>query len=817
MIKNGTLQLNATGKLSDGSTQDLTSSASWSSSATSVASINNTGFATAAGIGSTTITASSGAISGNTTLSVTQPVPRFAFTANSDGTVSEYVVNAGTGQLRLMGYVLAGSSPNALTADPSGKFLYVSNGGSVNGSSVSGYAINSTTGSLTPLAGSPFGGGRTLPMALTVDPSGHFLFLVNNGCPGAAFVSPGGVPCAAPASVSVFTIDPVTGALTTAAGSPFTTGANATEAAVDGSGKYVAVAFNGQCTAPAPQPPATISFCVPPGGVSAFMIGVGTGGLTQISGSPFPGVGTGNPLVLHPSGKFVYEVGDVSLGNSAITAYAFNPATGVPAPVAGSPFTFAGLPPGYSLDPRATVDPVGRFLFTGSTIGTITFAVNAVTGALTAGVFSGTVINPGVVTIDPSGQFAYTTSAASVAVPPMTASTVDPSTGALTPVGTAASRSLATTISNESVYVASGSAGANVTPQFAYVANTGSNNVSVYTVNAATGALTSAGTVAAGTAPASVAADPSGKFLFVANKGSNNVSVFTINSSTGALTAVGAPITVGTAPASLAVDLSGRFLYVLNSNSAPPTVSAFSIDSATGALTQLGTSPYSLTGVTAPVALSLAPAGGLVYVTGPGSNNLAQFAINPLSGALTAAALLPIAGTGAGSECTACTGPVSVTPDPSGYFAYVTNQTSNNVAAFGTFSSSSGGLNGGNTTQFSGSPYTVGNTPAWAAFDPYGKFFYVANKGSNSVSAFTRNGSTGVLTAVPGPAFTAGTNPVFVAVDPSGKFVYAVNNGSNNVSVFSINATTGALTPTSTPTFATGTSPTSIVITAVVQ
>jgi hypothetical protein len=163
-------------------------------------------------------------------------------------------------------------------------------------------------------------------------------------------------PALTTASVSVFTIDPTTGALTTVAGSPFTTGANATAATVDASGKYVAVTFNGTCT---PPPPPPISLCVPPGGISAFMINVSTGALTPLSGSPFPGVGTGNPLILHPSGKFVYEVGDVSIGNSAITAYAFNPATGIPSPLTGSPFTFSGLP-SYALDPRATIDPLGK-------------------------------------------------------------------------------------------------------------------------------------------------------------------------------------------------------------------------------------------------------------------------------------------------------------------------------------------------------------------------------------------------------------------------------------------------------------------------
>src|SRR5581483_9213105 len=56
-------QFTATGTYTDGSTQDLTSTASWSSSLTSAASINGSGLATALAPGATTIHASSGAVS----------------------------------------------------------------------------------------------------------------------------------------------------------------------------------------------------------------------------------------------------------------------------------------------------------------------------------------------------------------------------------------------------------------------------------------------------------------------------------------------------------------------------------------------------------------------------------------------------------------------------------------------------------------------------------------------------------------------------------------------------------------------------------
>src|SRR6266446_5486764 len=73
IAKGTTQQFTATGTFSDGSTQNLTSTATWSSSNTSVATINSTGLATAAGTGNTTISAFSGSVSASITLTVTAP------------------------------------------------------------------------------------------------------------------------------------------------------------------------------------------------------------------------------------------------------------------------------------------------------------------------------------------------------------------------------------------------------------------------------------------------------------------------------------------------------------------------------------------------------------------------------------------------------------------------------------------------------------------------------------------------------------------------------------------------------------------------
>jgi 6-phosphogluconolactonase (cycloisomerase 2 family) len=67
---------------------------------------------------------------------------------------------------------------------------------------------------------------------------------------------------------------------------------------------------------------------------------------------------------------------------------------------------------------------------------------------------------------------------------------------------------------------------------YAYLTNTSSNNVTAYSADAATGALTqlSGSPTPAGTYPNSLTAHPDGKALYVLNNSSNDVSSYAIGS-----------------------------------------------------------------------------------------------------------------------------------------------------------------------------------------------------------------------------------------------------------------------------------------------
>jgi YVTN family beta-propeller protein len=61
--------------------------------------------------------------------------------------------------------------------------------------------------------------------------------------------------------------------------------------------------------------------------------------------------------------------------------------------------------------------------------------------------------------------------------------------------------------------------------------------------------------VASGTFPLSIVADPGGQFLYAANETSNDVSVFSVDTATGALTAVsGSPFAAGRGSRAIAID-----------------------------------------------------------------------------------------------------------------------------------------------------------------------------------------------------------------------------------------------------------------------
>jgi uncharacterized protein YjdB len=70
VVAGSTLQLTATGSYDDGSSKNISGTASWSTSDATIATVNTAGLLTGVAQGTATITASSGAVSGTTTATI---------------------------------------------------------------------------------------------------------------------------------------------------------------------------------------------------------------------------------------------------------------------------------------------------------------------------------------------------------------------------------------------------------------------------------------------------------------------------------------------------------------------------------------------------------------------------------------------------------------------------------------------------------------------------------------------------------------------------------------------------------------------------
>jgi 6-phosphogluconolactonase len=322
----------------------------------------------------------------------------------------------------------------------------------------------------------------------------------------------------------------------------------------------------------------------------------------------------------------------------------------------------------------------------------------------------------------------------------------------------------------DSVGTGAGPSAIAITPSLSalFVANSGANSISTYTIDSFGALAAVSGTTPTGTTPMGMAVDPAGKFLFVANQGSSSVSVFAING-TGLAAVPGSPFTTvpiglsfpnGTLPTAVAVSNSGNFLYVANQLAS--FISAFAINSTSGALTPLGVPYYSEPSQSAPSGLGIQPNGGFLYVmnAAANSNNISVFAI-------------------CDNVVTSCSNPNN--PD-------------------------------GTLSEVSGSPFPAGLGPVAITFDPNFTFAYVVDKTSNTVSQYSYGTGSGVLTPLSPATISTGTTPVSIAVrvgatgtnigntttNPT-DFVYVANSGASTISVYTLTTTTGLLNVSGMP------------------
>jgi len=199
----------------------------------------------------TAVSGSSSLLEGGTQVTLA-PSGNFLFETNiaPPNGVLAFSVGSG-GALSLIGgspFTVPGqtgnSNPFGVVVDVSGKFVYETMSMT---NQIAAWSLDSTSGVLTSVPGSPFSTGLLPTFMVT---TGKFLFAMNSG------------------AISAYTIDPTTGVLTAVNGSPFSAGVSA-GLAIDSSGArlYAAAAAGNS--------------------IFAFTIN-SDGSLSPLAGSPFP-------------------------------------------------------------------------------------------------------------------------------------------------------------------------------------------------------------------------------------------------------------------------------------------------------------------------------------------------------------------------------------------------------------------------------------------------------------------------------------------------------------------------------------------------
>jgi DNA-binding beta-propeller fold protein YncE len=314
-------------------------------------------------------------------------------------------------------------------------------------------------------------------------------------------------------SLAAFTIDPVAGGLTAAAGSPYDVSLTSDVApwgvAVDPSGLYLYVSNSGSASISTDGIGAGGVLTLDPAAPATTVVGSATAANTPYS------------LLLDPTGGYLYT-GTNDAPNGLVEGFSIT--AGALAPLTGSPYT-SGTPAAINVPFGLALDTTDSFLYAVNN-----YADTVVSYGITAGVLAelsaspvtpGALVTPYAVATYPIGTYFYVTDTGTT---PGTVSvvTID-GTGAVTVVS---SHNVGTT--PQAVVV-------DPAGKHLYVSNAGDGTVSAFTISGGgatlTGGITGSPFTAGGAAsslPTALAIDSSGRFLYVANGTIGTISGFAI-------------------------------------------------------------------------------------------------------------------------------------------------------------------------------------------------------------------------------------------------------------------------------------------------
>jgi 6-phosphogluconolactonase len=328
-----------------------------------------------------------------------------------------------------------------------------------------------------------------------------------------------------------------------------------------------------------------------------------------------------------------------------------------------------------------------------------------------------------------------------------------------------------------------------------------SKGIYVSRLDLASGALTAPALAAETPSPSFLAVHPSGGFLYAANEvrtfngqPGGGVSGFAIDRRTGGLTALNQQSSRGDGAVHLVVDKAGRNVLVANYGGGSVAVLPLAADGtlkpASAFVQHTAPSPAAHPpAVPRAHAINLDPANRFAYVPDLGLDQVRIYRFGSETGSLEAADP-PFVALNPGA------GPRHFAFHPGGRFAYVINEKTLTLTAF-RHDEGTGTLTQVETvsTLPPGQGVETGFSTAEVLVHPSGRFLYGSNRGHNSIAVFAIDEATGRLTFVEATP-TQGSTPRGFGIDPTGAYLIAANQRSDSVVVFRIDRASGRLTPT---------------------
>jgi 6-phosphogluconolactonase len=319
-----------------------------------------------------------------------------------------------------------------------------------------------------------------------------------------------------------------------------------------------------------------------------------------------------------------------------------------------------------------------------------------------------------------------------------------------------------------------------------------SEGIYVYKFNSQTGDFSYVSKAKAGN-PSFLAISPDEHFVYAVNEDASDkgsVTAFSFDKSNGSLTLLDKQSSGGDHPCYVAVDKTGKWVTVGNytggSLSILPVMANGMLGNA-ATIQHTGSGPDKQRQEKAHVhSTNFSPDNNYLFVPDLGMDKVMAYSFNAGSGKLSPAPV-PFMQTTPGS------GPRHMDFHPSGKFAYLVEEMSGTVSAY---TYKNGKLTFIQRISSLPAEYTGPKSGADIHVSPDGGFLYSSNRGeSNTLAIYAIDRKTGRLT-LKGHQSTVGKTPRNFNFDPSGNFILAANQNTDNIAILARDKKTGMLKDT---------------------